>query len=267
MQTADQDSIVTNQEDSLDVLASIMFDTPVEQPVVSLFKGHSLHPIAEMIPAEHVSFPSEFAALVLGICAMLIIYLQRNSDGLFSSVFKGSFDMNLALQESRADNSQRSRNVLLLQVISALSISLLISGAVYTFSDLPIIFHKFYFQVLGVLAGLVLLKKGVQWLLATFFQLNSALKSYHFNTNILMSVSGLMVLPLCLLLFFSPQISSPVLIYMSMAVVGFFYLKTIHRGFQIALSTKSISPLHLFYYLCALEILPVFVLIRLALDM
>lgn len=262
-----QDSIQSSQEDTLDILAAKLLEIPVEKPVVSLFTEHSLQPNNGLSPVELLVFPSEFVIIILILCAALIVYLQRNSDGIFSSVFKGSFDVNLALQESRVENSQRSRNIILLQLLSALAISLFVSGVIVLLTDVSQLFHQLYFQVLGGLVGFVLIKKSIQWLLASLFQLSGFLKSYHFNTNILMAASALVLLPICLLMFFSPQIPNMVLVYAAIAVVVFFYLKTVQRGLRIALATSSVSPLHLFYYFCALEILPVFVLIRLALDM
>jgi len=262
-----QDSIQTSQEDTLDILASMLPQGPVEKPLVSLFTEHSLQPINGLNPVELATFPGEFVIVILTLCATLIVYLQRNSDGIFSSVFKGSFDINLALQESRVENSQRIRNIILLQLISALAISLFVSGVIALLADVPKPFHEIYFQVLGGLVGFAVTKKGVQWLLSSLFQLSGVLKSYHFNTNILMAASALVLLPVCILMFFSPQIPSMALVYVSIVLVAFFYLKTIQRGLRIALATSSVSPLHLFYYFCALEILPVFVLIRLVLDM
>ena len=157
----DQDFIQTSQEDTLDILASRLLEIPVEKPVVSLFADHSLQPTNGLSPVELLVFPSEFVIVILTLCAALIVYLQRNSDGIFSSVFKGSFDVNLALQESRVENSQRSRNIILLQLLSALAISLFISGMIVLLTEISQPFHQVYFQVLGGLVGFVLIKKGV----------------------------------------------------------------------------------------------------------
>jgi hypothetical protein len=75
----------------------------------------------------------------------------------------------------------------------------------------------------------------------------------------------LVLLPLSLLLLYSPQIPFMLVIYFGASVAVFFYLKGLQRGISVALSSTAISTLHLFYYFCALEILPIFVLIRFAL--
>ena len=262
------DSITTSVTDTLDWAAVDTIAVHVEEPpTVSLFTEHLLQTKPDMVPQEIASMENGFAFLIFGFCAALIIYVHRNSDGIFKSVFKGSFDRYLALQESRVENSQRTRNLLLLQVISAISISIFLSGVVLLMVRPDVALTLLFFQILFALISFILMKKGVQWLLASLFQLKPALKAYHFNINILFSLGGMIVLPLSLLLYFSPIIPTTTLVYSSGAVLAFLYLKALQRGSQIALGTNSISILHLFYYFCALEILPVFVLIRIIQDL
>lgn len=266
MQTEDRDSIFQNALDSMDVQAPALAQESIPEAVVSLFEMHDLQPSGGLQPQLIDANPNILVLVVFGICASLIIYLQRNSDGIFSSILKGSFDMNLTLQESRVDNTQRSRNMLLLQLLSLLAISLFVSGAIGQLYNVNITLSQLYLRIFLGLMALVLVKKGLQWILATLFQLSGILKSYHFSSNILLASSGLAVMPICLFMFFSPQIPIEFPVYLSLLIIGFFYLKSVLRGVQIAMAEKSVSPLHLFYYLCALEILPVFVLVRLALN-
>ena len=266
MQAEALDSVQTNNADSVDVLVSAVIEEVKPEPVISLFENHMLQPLSGLEPQLIEPNSNGFAFAVIGICIIMIIYLQRNSDGIFSSVIRGSFDLNLTLQESRVDNSQRSRNMLLLQLLSLMAISLLVSGSIRYFSSNALSQIEVFLWVFTGLLGFSLLKKGIQWVLASLFQLRIILKGYHFSSSILMASSGLGVLPICLLLFFSPQIPSVIPVYSALAVICFFYFKSMLRGIQMAMAGNSVSPLHLFYYLCALEILPVFVLIRFALN-
>jgi hypothetical protein len=266
MQTATPDSAIQNTNDSADVQASTLGLESISEPVESLFNMHALQPSGGLQPLLIDTDSNILVLTVFGICASSIIYLQRNSDGIFSSILKGSFDMNLTLQESRVDNTQRNRNMLLLQVLSFLAISLFVSGAIGLVYDVDITLSQLYVRIFFGLMAFVWLKKGLQWILAALFQLSGILKSYHFSSNILLASSGLAVMPICLLMFFSPQIPTELSVYLSLFIIGFFHLKSVLRGVRIAMAEKSVSPLHLFYYLCALEILPVFVLVRIALN-
>lgn len=265
MQTEALDSLDTNGLDSSDVLMESIVEEPTHAPVVSIFEDHLLQPTDGINPLLIDLEPSWLVFAVFSICTILIIYLQQNSDGIFSSIIKGSFDMNLTIQESRVDNSQRSRNMILVQLLSALAISLFVIGSVGHFSSSELSQAELFITVFVGLITFILFKKGIEWILASLFQVSGILKGYHFSSNILMASSGLAILPVCLLLFYSTQIPSAIPVYTCLFIISFFYMKSMLRGIQMALTGNSVSPLHLFYYLCALEILPVFVLIRFAL--
>ncbi|MCB0755453.1 MAG: DUF4271 domain-containing protein [Flavobacteriales bacterium] len=258
------DTVALATEDTLTESAlDSTFLTAVEKPVVSLFSDHLLE-TDTLEPLSRLDISNEFVFVLLSICAFLIIFLQRNSDGIFSTIIRSSFDSNLAAQESRVDNSQRTRNILILQFISAISISVFVSGVILWSNPTLDSFAPIFGQVFGGLLLFVILKRGLQWALANLFQLSNVLKSFHFNVNVLWSFAGLLALPLCLLLFYSPIIPTTYLTVVGTVIFLLFYLKVLQRGVRISLYSGSVSPLHLFYYFCALEMLPLFVLIRVA---
>jgi hypothetical protein len=238
----------------------------VETPIVSLFYGHQLQPENGFAYLERSVSSGSFGFFILFICAGIILYLQRNSDGIFSAVIKASFDINQANQDARVENSQRSRNLLIIQIVSGISIALFIAGASPHFSDNSLSSSEIFFSMIGVLLTLVFFKRSMLWLLAQLFGLNSEMRFHLFNLKVLFSATGLLLLPLSLLLFYSPQIPFMLVIYTGGIAASFFYLKGLQRGISVAVSSTAISTLHLFYYFCALEILPIFVLLRFALQ-
>ena len=243
--------------DSIQVIAEIK-----QEPVVSLFEEHQLEVQNDFNYLEKPDLGNGFAFVILFICAMIVIYLQRNSDNIFADVVKSSFDQNQAQQDARVENSQRTRNLLILQLLGFISIALFIAGAALGFSEKSLSLQNVFFIVLAGLIGFVLSKKLILWSLAQVFDLRQELKLHHFNLNILQSVAGLVLLPLALLLFYSPQIPNLLVVYIGLATGTFFYLKGLQRGISVAVNSPALSTLHLFYYFCALEILPAFVLIR-----
>lgn len=263
MQDLAADTVILVQDSTLTLADSIIETEFEEVPVVSLFTEHQLQVKNQMVEFERPKLDTGFAFIVIMLCGALLVYLHRNSDGIFSMVFNGSFDKNVASQESRVENAQRSRNILLLLLGSIVSISLFIAGFITFFYSPSASTALLFFQVLAAVFGFVVIKKGIVWLLALLFNLNSELKMYHFNLNIFFSFVGITTIPLCLLLFFSPQIPTNILVISVAVLGGFLYLKSLFRGVQIALNSGAINLLHLFYYLCALEILPLFILIRL----
>ena len=234
----------------------------VEQPTISLFEGHELQTESSLSLREKADTSTESAFLVLFICIAVLIYLHRNSEGFFTSLFKAGFDSNLAAQNARVENSQRSRSSMIVQIVAIASISLFVSGILLFWRSGSQQLLTHLLSIAAVISLGMLVKRSALWLLATLFDLSGELRFFRFNLNTFLSLTGLILLPLSLMLFYSPQIPTEIIGYVGLGVVAFFYLKGLQRGLSIAISSPAISSMHLFYYLCALEILPLFVLIK-----
>jgi hypothetical protein len=245
--------------DSIDV-------TVLDKPTESLFHDHLLQ-TTDLTWLERIDTGNTFVFVLIAICGAILIYLQKNSEGIFSSVFKATVDRNLAMQEARVENSQRTRNRFLLLVVGGTSISLFLASVGFSKFQISGSFSAFYFKVLGLLLLMFGIKRIVLFGISFLFDLHQELKIHSFNQNLLHSMAGLLLLPVSLLMFYNSIIPSTWLVTMGLLVAGLFYLQGLLRGMQLAVYASRISLLHLFYYLCALEILPVFVLIRLVQGM
>ncbi|MGB0916586.1 MAG: DUF4271 domain-containing protein [Flavobacteriales bacterium] len=238
-----------------------------EAPVVSLFEGHSLVGQNDLLFIDKLEIGNEIGFLIFLICSVLLIYIHRNAEGFLASVFRASFDRNLAGQDARVENTQRSRSLLLVQLVSILSISLFGSTVFLTYGSLKMDPIIAFLWAVALLLNLSVVKKLMQWLLAQVFNLQGEMRYHRFSGNVLLSAVGLVLLPVSVLLIYSPQIPALAVTTLGLTVIGFFYIKGLLRGFQLAVFDNAISPLYLFYYFCALELLPVFVLIRVAISL
>ncbi len=236
----------------------------VEVPPIGLFTEHQLQVDNGMEELERTGMGN---GLVLGLfllCALIAVYLQRNSDNLFASVFKASFDQNQTIQDARVENSQRKRNLFLLNLISFVTISLFVTGVLLKLFGLNQSVKILFSMVLGIFAAFFIVKRLIVWLLSKLFLADGIMKFQRYNLNIFLAILGLFLLPVVAILFFSPQVPIMIPCYLGLALICFFYLKGLYRGLMLSFGPTPVSPLHLFYYFCALEILPVFVLIRFA---
>jgi hypothetical protein len=248
--------------DSVPLMAIDTVEALVELPVTSLFTDHLLQPQNGFEFLLRTDPANTFGFIVLLFCCASIIYLQRSYQGFFSNVFKASFDRTLSQQDARLENSQRTRNIMLLQFTALVSISLFITFMIPLYLETELAPIALFIMAFAGITTVVVIKRMVLWSLAQIFDLQPELRIHRFSSAVLLSMTGLVLLPLSLVLHYSPYISYGLVVYTAVALAGFFYLKVLFRGFLLALSSKSISVLHLFYYFCALEILPVFVLIR-----
>ena len=234
----------------------------MEAAVVSLFEGHSLEHTNSLEFVERHEPGNGIAFLIILLCSALLIYIHRNSEGFLSSVFKAAFDRNLASQDARVENTQRTRSLLLVQLVAVLSIALFGSTVYLFFASTSINPVIAFLWAVGILVNLLMLKRLIQWLLSQIFDLQVEMRFHRFSGNILLSTSGLVLLPISIFLVYSPQLPINWIAVAGLFVLGFFYLKGLLRGFELTALQKAVSPLYLFYYFCALELLPVFVLIR-----
>lgn len=264
MQENASDTVQMTMTDSVTSLVSDSVPAQAETPVVSLFAEHQLKDNDQFKYLERKDFGNGFGFAVLFVCAAIIVYLQRSSDSIFSFVFRASFDANLAQQDARKESSQQVRNIFILQVIAIISISLFVAAALSRWLQFDMSVSSMFFQGLAATVGFISIKRFVLWLLAFIFDLKSELKIHSFNLNIFLAAAGVCLLPLTLLLFYSPSLPTNVVVISGAAIGGLFYLKGLQRGLSVAFNSSAISSLHLFYYFCALEMLPIFALIRIA---
>lgn len=83
----------------------------------------------------------------------------------------------------------------------------------------------------------------------------TAFGAYNFNIYLYNKVYGLLLLPLIAVIPFVPDSLSEKLMWIGLGLFVLFYVITLFRGLRICLKNR-VSIFYLFFYLCALEILP-----------
>ncbi|MFP4366436.1 MAG: DUF4271 domain-containing protein [Bacteroidales bacterium] len=84
---------------------------------------------------------------------------------------------------------------------------------------------------------------------------------YKHNISLYTKIFGILLLPVIIGLLYADQGVHIALIYTGLAMGGIFYLLQLVRGLEIIVK-KEFSLFYLILYLCAFEILPIFILIR-----
>ena len=88
-----------------------------------------------------------------------------------------------------------------------------------------------------------------------------AFGAYNFNIHLYNKVYGLILLPFIAVIPFVPENIAEKLVWVGMALFVLFYIFTLFRGLRICIKNR-ISIFYLFFYLCALEILPLLVIYK-----
>lgn len=71
------------------------------------------------------------------------------------------------------------------------------------------------------------------------------------------NVTGILLLPVIILLLWSPYASY--LMYIGAGIIFLMYVYRVIRGINIGFSNRKVSKIYLFYYLCTLEICPMLI--------
>ncbi|MGI8893889.1 MAG: DUF4271 domain-containing protein, partial [Bacteroidia bacterium] len=95
------------------------------------------------------------------------------------------------------------------------------------------------------------------------FRIDKAIATYIFNIFIINNVLGILLIMLVIGIAYLPAEATSYLIPAAAMFVCFAYIYRFLRGLVIGFSYNSYSNLYLFLYLCALEIAPLLIIIKL----
>jgi len=99
------------------------------------------------------------------------------------------------------------------------------------------------------------------------FPFKKELKLYNFYEIQINRVMGVYLFPLLLIIAFSTPLMNTIALYGSLAIVTVMLLIRYIKGFNIGISYFGSHVIHFLLYLCALEIAPVLIIIRLLLNL
>jgi len=250
---------ITYSPDTTFTLKSI--SRPAPRYETSLFSEHQLQVKAFRI-SPHQHYPSDwivssFLASLIIVAWLRFFYFKRLRQIYYTPLSRRF--LNILTREGSLFKERIAAALTLIYIFTfSLFLSLilkdLIPGTISRFSD---------YQVFVICAaGLVVfwfVKIYVIRFLGVVFRTISYTQDYLQNTLAFLFITGLILLPLLILTFF---LHSNIFLYIILIIIGLLYFFRLMRGFFIGISLKKFSYLFLFVYLCALEILPLLVILK-----
>ena len=188
-----------------------------------------------------------------------VIYVQ-----FLSPVLVSAFNYKEATKLYHEKNAPAQNAFLILHVIFAINAGLFILfTADYFHLRIPDVSPVYFF--LGSSVFIVLLfaiKFFALTLIGFLFDNSKVFSEYIHNISLYNKIYGILLLPLIVGLLYLGDYVYSELIYAGIILGGVFYLLQLVRGLEIIIK-KEVSVFYLILYLCALEILPIFVLYKL----
>jgi hypothetical protein len=227
-----------------------------------LFKEHLLKPShrgAVFNSSENHYWPS----IVLFVAITLLVLLKVTSPVRTYRVLNAAYSLQVARQVEREDYSPFKRVPLILTFIFILTAAFLFYKLNAQFGSILLSKEgivQYLFFVLAV-ALAVFIKFVVNSFISLITGASHLFKEYINNTFIINQAMGVVLLPVIIIAELSP-LNPGWLILPALLFLCFGYVLRLYRGFVFAALEEGVGFLQLFVYLCALEILPLLVLVK-----
>jgi hypothetical protein len=218
--------------------------------------ARSFHPepLADLAGSSWVSL------FLFGAFAALVVL--RVFDGRRLSQLAGGF-----FRASSVTMLYREENVLtgrasLLLIINFLLVTPLFVWQAIGYFNLPQEGLPQYGFLALAFVLLYLLKTAVTRFMGFVFDKKEAALEYIYNILLFNKTLGLLLFPVTVLLAFAREIPPGWLVFSGLGLWGIILVYRLFRGILIGLSTSGFSLVYIFLYLCTLEILPFFVILK-----
>lgn len=214
----------------------------------------------------HYTHYDYLPAIILFISFLLLVWIYVSNFKNFNQVFKGFYSSRKTKQFSKDDISLASRVTVFLTVLFILTLSLFISQVLsyyglINFSNEPALLYLF---AMSIVVATYLLKIIIINIIGFVFQSSKAASEYIVTIFLYCNSMGLFLFPVVICIAFVKQISLSFFIYIVICIIVLLFLIRIFRGFMIWFRGLRVSPFYLFLYLCTLEIVPFFILVKLS---
>lgn len=236
-----------------------------ESKYEALFTEHKLKPENSLPVAASRETPDWLffvLFLVIALLTWLKVFYRKN----VMQIFEAFFSNTIANQIVRDENILVQRASVLLTITFNLAAALLL----YLLSEIydwqvPYAGSGFSkFIIFALLISFAYTAKFIVLKVSGFlFRIDKPIATYIFNIFIINNVLGILLLLLVIGLAYLPSTVTTYLIAAAAMFVCFAYIYRFLRGLVIGFSYNSFSNIYLFLYLCALEIAPLLIIIKL----
>jgi hypothetical protein len=200
-----------------------------------------------------------FPLLICFVFATIFTFINYKR---ISHLFKAFLLPHFTNQFIREGNIMREFFIYPALLTYFISISFLISTALHYFLHFNFGFSQSLLISLFVLFFFIfriLIIKFIGWV----FRTSREAFEYMINNMIFSIVSGVFLFPLVFFMNFSSHFISEILLYLIMIIIGIIFIYRTIRGLMIGLSSERYSLYYLFLYLCTVEILPLYISVKL----
>ena len=238
---------------------------PQPDYVPSLFSTHLYPPGTTIQPRELIAFRPDWMTGILLLCLVLIAWTHVFYHHRIRQLFQVPLSKRFMNQLIRDGNLLNERVSLSFGFVYLLTGSLLLYEINDRFGEhtwLGLQGFSLYLLFMAGLTGYWMIKIGLVSFLGKVFKTRDISYQFLLNLFVFCFISGTAFL-LCLIFILYMKTNLP--LHVGIVAAAALFLFRVVRGFFIGAGLRKFSYLFLFVYLCSLEILPVFILVKLLL--
>lgn len=230
----------------------------------SLFSNHSLQP-ENITPSIHLGNKQYVISWLIVACFASLVWIATTDRKKLSLLISAALSNRNVEQLIRKEYAISNRLSIVLSIVFVFICTLLIHqtnnhfGWLKTNETNP---NLLYLKISGVVFLFFLVKMVLIRATGFIFERENETFLHVFNIFLFNEVTGLLLFPLVILARFSPAQAAEILLYVAVGLMALMYLIKFLRLLLFASDSHEISKIHLFLYLCTLEILPLVVVIK-----
>lgn len=234
----------------------------ITHAAVSIFSDHALQPV-DAAPIFRNGTQYYWPIVLLFIVFSIYVYLHFTNPKKLIQVFLSAYSNQASKQLYREDyRLAKSMSVLLsLAFVLVMAFLLFLTNNYFGFILQDFQPHKQFLFFTALILMMYIVKLSVNYFIGFSTMRQELNHEYTFNVFISFQTLGVVLLPLVICIQFS-RYPTEWFLYPAIILCGLFYLQRFIRGFIISVTEQSVGIVYIFLYLCALEILPLLVLIK-----
>lgn len=210
----------------------------------------------------HQSSVLVFLWIVVALFLFVIIRLLYKRD--FQELFQSLMNKQLATQINRNKGTSMSNFSLMLLLIAVVNLSVMtMYTLLYFYGEMNHYTIQFFIKLIFLFTFFLGLKVLVVNTLGFLFEEEEAAESYVNDFMMIVKVLGIAVFPTVLMIYVASKSDAYMFVYLFLVIVILNVLIFVWRGLSTSIQMMYKSVYHFLLYVCTVEVLSVFLLIKL----
>ena len=199
--------------------------------------------------------------LLAGVVA-LVAFVKISFPKYFQNLFSLFFQTSFRQKQTRDQLLQDNLASLLMNLLFIISGSIFVALLAYQQKWVNMNFWWILLYSAAILGAVYFIKYLFLLFSGWVFNVKEATSSYLFIVFLINKIMGIVLIPLLLIIAFSPMALVEVAVTVSMFVVGGMFLYRYVVSLGTIRTSLKVNALHFFLYLCAVEVLPLLLMYK-----